>query len=88
MEPDDDKTQSFVALTKGTMVSHYRSGQQSNAWNLLSPNSKCHKRFEETFIRRAVAALGRLALSERKSHEQSTIYHLYGCLLNHRDLCG
>jgi serine/threonine protein kinase/Tfp pilus assembly protein PilF len=24
MEPDDDKTRSYVALTKGTMVSHYR----------------------------------------------------------------
>ena len=24
MEPDDDKTQSHVALSKGTMVSHYR----------------------------------------------------------------
>jgi serine/threonine protein kinase len=24
MEPDDDRTQSFAALTSGTMVSHYR----------------------------------------------------------------
>jgi hypothetical protein len=24
MEPDEDKTQTHVVLTKGTMVSHYR----------------------------------------------------------------
>ena len=24
MEPDNDKTQSHIVLTKGTMVSHYR----------------------------------------------------------------
>jgi serine/threonine protein kinase len=31
MEPDDDNTQSYIALTKGTMVSHYRIIQKIGA---------------------------------------------------------
>jgi len=31
MEPDDDKTQTHVVLTKGMMVSHYRIAEKIDA---------------------------------------------------------
>jgi hypothetical protein len=31
MEPDDDKTQTHIVLTKGTMVAHYRIVEKTGA---------------------------------------------------------
>lgn len=37
MAPDGDKTRTFVPITKGTMVSHYRTIEKMGASGDLSP---------------------------------------------------